>query len=129
MAMSHTTRGAASVPHQRLTCSGVVHASNTSRAGASKTRVITISRSEGRVTVAEPLRLVVIVLLLMLEFVQVCVQAIESLVPVALVVAHPVVDGFEPASVHPVEPLASVRPGLDQAHLAQHPQVLGDLGL
>src|SRR3954451_3458994 len=60
--MSHTTRGASGELHHRRTRSGLVHARKTSGAGASNWRVMRISRSEGRVTTAEPWRVDAVVI-------------------------------------------------------------------
>ena len=49
-----TSHSDVSKPHQRLTSSGVVHVLKIRSAGASKTRVMRISVSDGRVMTAEP---------------------------------------------------------------------------
>src|SRR5207249_4308528 len=63
------------------------------------------------------------------QFVEVLGQAIEALVPEPLEGLDPVVNGLEPSAVEPVESLPPRTAHADQAHLAQNPQVLGDLGL
>src|SRR6266568_6386938 len=115
--------------HQRLTSSGVVHALYTRCLGASKSRVMRICLSFGRVTVAVPLLVTAISFLLLLEFLQHDVQLVEPLRPGALVVLHPVMDGFERVAVQPVEPLPSLAAHVYRSHFAEHPQVLGDLRL
>src|SRR5712691_12390192 len=82
--------------HQRLTSSGVVHASYTRCLGASNSRVIRICSSVGRVTVAVPLLVIAIFFLLLLVILQYDVQLVEPLRPQALVVLHPVMDGDSP---------------------------------
>src|SRR5258708_34972154 len=81
-------------PSQRTRCSGWVIASKTRRRGASKTRVMTISRSVGVVTVRAELVLALLagmLLLLLFQFllfqlVQIVVQTIEALLPETAVV-------------------------------------------
>src|SRR5262249_26099528 len=74
--------------HQRLSSSGVVHASNTIRAGALKLRVMTSSRSDFRSTVARFFRaaaslsvLASTELLLLLEFLDNPVQLVKACGP------------------------------------------------
>src|SRR5580698_2678680 len=68
--------------HQRLSSSGLVHASNTMRAGPLKVRVKTNSRSDLRSTVVEsPSRLASIGLLLAFQFLDNIVQRVETCVP------------------------------------------------
>ena len=97
--MSQTTNGEDSKPHHRRTSSGVVHAWNTSAAGASNTRVMRISRSDGRVTTAEPWRVwwCWSFGVLLLELGEQVVEPVEPVVPVALEGADPIVDGLRPA--------------------------------
>ncbi len=63
------------------------------------------------------------------EFVQHGVQGVEAVGPQSLVVLDPVVNRLQRRPVEPVEPLPAVLADLDGAHLAQDPQVLGDLRL
>src|SRR6266566_5808684 len=89
--------------HQRLTSSGVVHASYTRCLGASNSRVMRICLSVGRVTVAVPLLVIAISsFLLLFEVLQHDVQLVEPLRPQALVARHPVIDGLEGVAVQPV---------------------------
>ena len=70
--------------HHRLNSSGLVHASNTRRTGASKVRVTTISRSELRSTVvrffagAASLSLASIDVLLPFQFFDDLVERVEA---------------------------------------------------
>src|SRR4030065_2733632 len=66
-------------PHQFTTCLGLVHASHTSSRGASKVRVMTISRSAG--FVESFLVFASIFLLLCLQGLKIAIQAVETLVP------------------------------------------------
>ena len=65
----------------------------------------------------------------MLQFIEIVGQAIEALVPEALVRLHPVVDGFEPLAGQRVQPLLPRDPHADQADLAQDAQMFGSLRL
>src|SRR5215471_4382002 len=74
--------------HHRLSCSGLVHASNTMRAGALKVRVTTISRSDFRSAVvrffmgAGSLSVIASIdLLLPFQFLDNLVQLVEACVP------------------------------------------------
>src|SRR3954454_13397384 len=87
-----------------------------------------ICSSAGSVTVAVPL-LTVIACFLPLEIFGDIVQPGEPLRPRALVAAHPVVDGLERRAVEPVDPVPARLADVDRPDLAQHPQMLGDLGL
>src|SRR5215217_8248377 len=72
------------MPHHRLTCSGLLIASKTRCLGASNTRVMTISRSDGVVVLNVSLfaaRLTGMLLLLCVHFLQVTVETIEPLFP------------------------------------------------
>src|SRR6476659_9241959 len=117
--------------HQRLTSSGVVHASNTKCLGASNSRVIRICSSVGNVTVALLLSVTAVNSfdLPLLELFQYDVEPVEPLRPRALVARHPVVDGLEGGGVEAVEPPAPVFPHLDRPDLAEHAQMLRHLGL
>src|SRR5262245_27271576 len=123
--MSATTSEPRPACHQRFTSSGVVHALQTRWRGASNSRVIRISVSDGSVTTAEPLPTgVTIALVLPFEFIQQVVQRVEALVPGALVVLHPVVDWLERHAVEPVQPLPALIPCFHKPHLPEDPQVL-----
>src|SRR5205085_3229111 len=82
--------------HQRLNSSGLVHASNTMRAGALKVRVTTNSRSDFRsvvvrffMGVGSASLLASIVLLLLFQFLDNPVQRVEACVPELAVALHP----------------------------------------
>src|SRR5712691_5302521 len=107
--------------HQRLTSSGVVHASYTRCLGASNSRVMRICLSVGRVTVAVPLLVIAIFFLLLFEALQHDVQLVEPLRPQALVARHPVMDGLERVAVQPVKPLPSLVTHVYRPHFAEHP--------
>src|SRR5436190_8074874 len=81
-------------PHHFVRCSHAVWASNTRSRGASNLRVITISRSDGVVTVSCLLPLPAIALLLssVLELLQVLVQPVVALLPEPAVLVRPVHD-------------------------------------
>src|SRR5579862_9258361 len=79
-------------PHHRASCSGSVHASNTTSGGASKNRVMTISRSCDS---AAPLVLLLPDMTLrlpLLHLPQIIVQTVQAFFPEAPVVPHPVRD-------------------------------------
>src|SRR5919198_5340796 len=81
------------MPHQRLTCSGFVIASNTSSLGASNSRVSRISRSEGVIDWNVPLFAAVpaiMFVLLCLKLVQIRIQPIEALLPDVAIALRPV---------------------------------------
>src|SRR5271166_5421734 len=108
-------------PHQRAMCSGCVHALNTSRRGASMTRVTTSSRSA-------VLMFASTALLLALQFLQVALEAVEALFPEDAVVLQPVGRTLERARFQPAwAPLCLTAAG-DQAGVLQHLEVLGDRG-
>src|SRR5258706_3778218 len=83
-------------PHQRARCSGSVHALNTSSRGASKTRVITTSRSIA-VSLAGVLGvpLADILSLLFFHFHQIFVETIKAFFPEAAILLHPFGDVLE----------------------------------
>src|ERR687892_1622611 len=99
--MSQSTTSYFRGPHQFFMCSHELCASNTRSRGASKTRVMTISRSDGVVTSSLlPLPPIVLLLPSSLELLQVLVQPPVPLLP-------------EPAE--PLRPLGDLpeRPGLE----------------
>src|SRR6476469_7202023 len=120
--ISQTVISPRSVVHNRRTRSGVVQACNTRSFGASNSRVIRICRSVGRVTVAVPLLVIAIsVVVLSLEVFQNGIELLEALAPRLLVLLDPVVDGSQRLAVQPVEPAPAVLAHLDRPLLAQHP--------
>src|SRR5579863_76261 len=78
-------------PHHRARCSGAVHASNTHSGGASKSRVMTISRSFDP---AAPLVLLLpdMAFPLLFHLPQIIVQTVQASFPEASIVPHPVRD-------------------------------------
>src|SRR5437660_12210294 len=116
-------------------CSHELCASNTRSRGASNTRVVTISRSDGVVTVSL-LPLPPIALLpsssssssSSLEFLQVLVQPVVALLPEAPIPLGPVRDLFERPRLEPGgPPLPLPAPG-DQPGQLEHLQMLRDGG-
>src|SRR5215470_144755 len=110
-------------------CSGLVKASKTSRHGASTTRVITNSRSDGISYVVVPVSLaMVIVALLLLHPLQVLVQPGVAGVPEPPVVLGPLGDLLQRSRLEPARaPLRFPAPD-DETGQLEHPQVLGDGG-
>src|SRR3954462_11728173 len=77
-------------PNQCGTCSGLVKASQTSLRGASKTRVMTISRSDGVVNVVAPKSVATaIIFLLFFQVLEIFVQSSEGLIPEAAIALGP----------------------------------------
>src|SRR6266542_3270541 len=109
-------------------CSHEVCASNTRSRGASKTRVMTISRSEGVVTVSLLLPLPPIALLLSsrLELVQVLVQPIVTLLPEATVPLGPLGNLLERLRPQPGGTPLPLPAPRDEPGALQHLQVLRD---
>jgi hypothetical protein len=64
--------------------------------------------------------------MIVLQFPQHLVHALEAPLPGPGEAAHPLVDRLERPAVDPVEPLSPLLAHAHQADLAQHPQVLGD---
>src|ERR1700675_42111 len=96
--ISQTASGTPLGSHQCATCSALVQASKTTARGASKMRVITISRSVGVVTVIIPVFFIgdlslpfrASTVLLLLHLFQVVVQAHKFLLPETAKGLHPV---------------------------------------
>src|SRR6187455_359378 len=85
-------------PHQRTTCSGFVHASNTSPRGALKTRVIVSTRSAGGAVDVVAMATIASVPLLRLVLRQVRFELLEGAGPAAthavvVVVEDPLLSG------------------------------------
>src|SRR5438270_8635399 len=115
-------------PHQFDMCSHELCASNTRSRGASNTRVITISRSDGVVSVVLWLPVAAISLLLSssLDPLQVLVQSVVALLPESAVPLGPLGHLFERSRFEPSRaPLALPAPR-DQPCPLQHLQVLRD---
>ena len=117
--------------HQRLNSSGVVHASNTMRAGASKVRVTTTSRSDFRSTVVRffmgvgsPSLLASIDLLLPFQFLDDLVELVEACVPELVIPLDPRRLFLEPARAEPAGPHAPDLLRGDEPRLLQDADVL-----
>src|SRR5271170_5846565 len=102
-------------------CSGCVQSLNTSRRGASMTRVMTSSPFAALVPRATAL-------LLALQFGQIGFQAVEALFPEDPVMLQPVGGALERARFQPTRPPRRLAPANDQAGPFQHLEVLGDRG-
>src|SRR5688572_26137045 len=132
--ISHTATECLSsrMPHQRRTCSGFVRASKTRWRGASNTRVITMSVSDGVVTLK--VRLFAALLADMgfllrvpgFHLLQVGVEAFETRLPDVAVALGPVGHLLEWGRLDAARPPLRLAPARDQAGALQHPQVLGD---
>src|SRR5947209_4702066 len=103
-------------PHQLTRCLGSVQASKTRARGASRSRVVEISRSLVAVTV----------LLLVLKFLEVEVEAVEPLFPDLAVMEDPIVDLLERLCLQLAGPELRVAAADDEAGPLQHLEVLGD---
>src|SRR5262245_25578841 len=100
--------------HHRWRSSGLVHASNTMRAGASKVRVITSSRSDLRSTVVRlfleagsPCFLASIGFLLVFQVLDDVVEGVEACVPNPLVTLDPCRLFLQATHAEPAGPHAS----------------------
>src|SRR3954451_16301730 len=88
-------------PHHCVRCFGSVQTSNTSSRGALRIRTATISRSPTSVAGILP---AFILLLLLLKFLEVVVQAIEALVPEPAVMLDPLRHALERLPAQPARP-------------------------
>src|SRR4051812_46118325 len=105
--------------HQCTTCSGRVHASQTSATGASKTRVTNRFRSFFTADIP---------LFLSLEIAQVNAQSIEPFVPELAVSLEPIDRILERSRLEPAGAALGVAPTRDESCAFQDLQVLGDGG-
>src|SRR5262249_5977963 len=123
-------------PHQRIKCSGSVHAFQTNSRGASKTRVMTSSRSgdfaEGSFFLAAMLFLLgfrlSVLRLAFLQLAQIFVKASEVFSPGPAMPPPPARAPLESPRRDPAGPPLGVAPALDQSRLLQHLEVLRDGG-
>src|SRR5262245_62540926 len=113
--------------HHLSRCSLRVHARNTRLRGASKTRVTTSALSPPWVA-ALGFALAAILLLLRLQFAQVIVQAIETLLPETAIAFQPVVHLLQRTRFDAAGPPLRLAPAQDQAGALQHLEMLGDGG-
>src|SRR5262249_27634993 len=112
-------------PHHCTRRPGPVQVLKTRRRGASKTRVMTSSRS---VDFGAALSLVTMLPPFSFDVLQIVVQPIEALVPEAAIVLQPVARFLEGTGAEPAgAPLCLATPH-DQAGALQHLQVLGHGG-
>src|SRR5688572_1188200 len=118
-------------PYQRRTCSGLVQASNTRSRGASKTRRMAISRSDGSVRekVGSLLASTLALLLrLCLHLEEIVLEPIEAVLPQAAVVLEPVVRVPERAWLEAARAPLCGAPARDETGALQHLEMLGDGG-
>src|SRR5437867_3692922 len=112
-------------PHQFDMCSHELCASNTRSRGASKTRVMTISRSDGVVTVSLlPLPPIALLLSSSLELVQVLVETVVALLPEFPVPLRPLGDLLEGLRLEPRGPPLPIPAPGDEPGSLQHLEVL-----
>src|SRR5262249_26073396 len=111
-------------PHQCTRCSGSVQASNTRLRGASKTRVRTSTRSAAAAVLLPAARF----RLLLLQFTQILVQAVETLLPETPVLLQPVGGVLERTGFEPAGPQLRFTAAGDQTGPLQRLEVLGDGG-
>src|SRR5262245_16561450 len=107
-------------------CSGLVNISQTSARGALKSRVISISRSDG--VVITSLFLSLIFLVLLLQSFHVVVEAIEAVLPEPAIFLQVHGDLLKRTRVEPTRPVLRVAPSHDQAGPLEHLEMLADRG-
>ena len=112
-------------PHQLLMCSHELCASNTRSRGASNVRVMTISRSDGVVTLSL-LSAIAVFLSSSLELFQVLVQPVVSLFPETAVMISPIRNFLERFRLQPSRPPLPLPAPRDEPGSLQHLQMLGD---
>src|SRR5687768_4503479 len=108
-------------------CSGLVIASNTSARGASNTRVMRISRSDGVVTVKVPLFAAVLAgmfLLLGFQLLQVGVETIETCFPDGTIAFGPLGDFLDRCGLDSARAPLGLPSARDQSGALEHAQVL-----
>src|SRR5271169_3680684 len=119
-------------PHHCSMCLVSVHALNTSSLGASKTRVTTRSHSDAPTAAltlalfADMPLLLLILQILFLQFPQIIVQTIETLLPELPVVFHPACNVLQRTRLQPARPPLSLTAARDQSGTFQHFQMLGN---
>src|SRR2546430_1260040 len=109
--------------NQRASCFGSVHALYTRSGGASKTRVVTRVRS-GAITLFP----VAMPSVLPLQFAQMRVQAIETVLPKDAIALHPPRCLTEPSCLQSGGSPLRVPSARDEPGVFEHLQVLGDRG-
>src|ERR1700690_1791266 len=113
-------------PHHFARCFGSVHALNTSSRGASKTRVISISRSAKFAAALFPALLAAMFPLLLFQRLKIVIQTIEALIPEAPVAIDPVGDLFERHGPKAAGPSLRLTAARNQPGAFEHFEVLGD---
>src|SRR6266542_1968057 len=126
--ISHTGMVQPSGPNIQFgTCSGFVNASKTSLRGASTTRVMTTSRSDGVVNVVVPALLsVAMLLLLFFHALEVLVESLVARVPETAIVLRPLGDLFERRRFEPAGAPLRLAAARDEAGALEHAEVLGN---
>src|ERR1017187_7416933 len=133
--ISQTASGLPLGSHQCATCSAFVQASKTTARGASKMRVITISRSVGVVIFTAPMFFTSDLslslrapscFLFLLHLFQVVVQAGKFLLPEAAKGLHPVSDIPERIRHERTRTPLRIAPAHDEACALKHIEVLGN---
>src|SRR5690349_24952912 len=89
---------------------------------------MTTSSSFGNVMTAEPCRSGIVVSL-SLQFIEVVLDPIQSVVDRSLVLGDPVVQGAKSLGSQAVEPASAVGPAPDEAHFTENSEVPRDLRL
>src|SRR5688572_16831078 len=108
-------------------CSGLLIASNTRCRGAANTRIIRISRSDGVVTVNDPLFATVpaaMFLLLGLQLLDIRLEAIEALFPHRAIALGPLGHFLEPGRFQPARSPLRLTAARDEPGALEHPEVL-----
>src|SRR6187200_3064935 len=124
------------MPHQRLTCTGFDIASKTRRRGASKSRVRTISRSEGVValklslfaTLLTAMFPLLLLRFLLFQFLQIVVEPVEACFPDMPVAFGALGHLLEGTSLQPARPPLRLASARNQARAFEHAEVLRDGG-
>src|SRR6266545_2512336 len=112
-------------PHHLGMSSGSIIVLNRSSRGASKTRVSSISRSEGNVSVIV-LSLAITVFLLLLHPMKDFIQSLEALLPEPAVALDPLVGLPERCGIEARRPPLRVAAALDEPRSLEHLQMLRD---
>src|SRR5437773_8290274 len=111
-------------PHHFCRCSGCVNTSKTRSRGASKTRSMTSSL----VGTSTTLSLAAMSLLLQLQFLQVLVKTVESLLPDDAIALDPFVDLLERARLERRRPPLRLFASRDESRAFEHLDVLAHCG-
>src|SRR3990172_4961650 len=109
-------------------CSGWVQASKTRRRGASRTRVMTRSRSTAFAEALVLSLLAAMLLLLHFQLSDIVVQTLEALFPEAAIALDPIRHLFERTRIEPAGPPLRVAAPRDEARVLEDLEVLRDGG-